>query len=65
MNLRERCDEGDGRWHSLLFYQVERNLTSDARGFVKQAFLAPGNLWKHAAFAVRYAMLRGGREEEN
>ncbi len=32
MNLRERCDEGDGRWHSLLFYQVERNLTSDARG---------------------------------
>lgn len=57
--------ESDARWHPLLYYQVERNLQSqaDARQFLEQAFLTGGLLWKHADFAVRYAMLSSGSEE--
>ncbi len=53
----ERWPEGDPRWHSRLFYQVERNLSGQARDFAKSAFLAPGKLWEHAGFMARYAML--------
>jgi CRISPR/Cas system CSM-associated protein Csm2 small subunit len=63
MELHCRRNKGDARWHSLLFYQIERNLTGAAKNFVKSAFLSPGNLWKHADFAVRYAMLGFGRKE--
>jgi CRISPR-associated protein Csm1 len=64
LDLRERCVKGDGRWHSLLFYQVERNLKGEAKSFVRNAFLWPGAHWKHADFVVRYAMLcsAGGGE---
>lgn len=65
IELHDRWRKGDARWHSLLFYQVERNLTGDASSFVKRAFLSPGDLWKHADFAVRYAMLHGAGEERN
>jgi len=66
LDLRERCDKGDERWHSLLFYQVERNLEGNPRDLIKRSFLNPGDLWKSAAFIVRYTILRaGGKEEEN
>lgn len=65
VELHDRWRKGDARWHSLLFYQVERNLTGEARSFIKHAFLSPGNLWENADFTVRYAMLHGTREEEN
>lgn len=48
------------RWHSRLFYQVERNLNGDAKDFARRAFLSPGRLWRHAGFIVRYAMLHSG-----
>ncbi|MGD0778402.1 MAG: hypothetical protein ABSC05_36945 [Candidatus Solibacter sp.] len=65
IELHGRWRKGDARWHSLLFYQVERNLTGQAKDFVKRAFLSPGYLWKHADFAVRYAMLHSAGEERN
>jgi hypothetical protein len=65
IELHGRWRKGDARWHSLLFYQVERNLTGQAKDFVKRAFLSPGYLWKHADFAVRYAMLHSPGEERN
>jgi hypothetical protein len=65
IELHDRWRKGDARWRSLLFYQVERNLTGAANSFVKRVFLSPGNLWKHADFAVRYAMLRSVGEERN
>ncbi len=65
MELHSRWRMNDARWHSLLFYQMERNLTGDAKGFLHHAFLSPGRLWKHADFAVRYAMLRSAGKEEN
>ena len=65
MELHARRNRGDARWHSLLFYQIERNLTGPAKDFVKTAFLSPGNLWKHADFAVRYAILGSASEGRN
>lgn len=65
VELHDRCRKGDARWHSLLFYQIERNLTGEAKTFIKRAFLSPGDLWKHAGFAVRYAMLCSAGEETN
>jgi len=65
IDLHNRWRNGDARWHSLLFYQVERNLTGDAKSFVKHAFLLPGDLWKYADFAARYAMLHLAGEERN
>jgi CRISPR/Cas system-associated protein Cas10 (large subunit of type III CRISPR-Cas system) len=53
----EHWKEGDPRWHSRLFYQIERNLGGQARDFARSAFLSPGRLWKHAGFMARYAML--------
>lgn len=63
--LHERWQRGDPRWHSLLFYQFERNLTREARRVMADAFLSPGHLWEHAGFIVRYAMLSGGAQEEH
>jgi CRISPR-associated protein Csm1 len=65
VELHDRARNGDARWHSLLFYQIERNLTGEAKSFVRSAFLAPGNLWKHANFIARYAMLHLSGEERN
>jgi CRISPR-associated protein Csm1 len=65
IDLHDRWQKGDERWHSLLFYQLERNLTGEAKSFVRRAFLSPGHLWKHAGFAVRYAMLHTAGEERN
>ena len=65
IDLYERWQRGDPRWHSLLFYQCERNLTPEARRAVAHAFLSPGHLWERADFVVRYAMLRGGAQEEH
>jgi CRISPR-associated protein Csm1 len=65
IDLHGRWRKGDARWHSLLFYQVERNLAGDAKNFIQQAFLSPGEFWKHADFAVRYTMLRSAGEERN
>lgn len=65
IELHERWQRGDERWHSLLFYQVERNLAGAAKDFVKSAFLSPGNLWKHANFAAQYAMLGSASGERN
>jgi CRISPR-associated protein Csm1 len=53
----KRWPEGDPRWHSRLCYQIERNLSGQARDFVTSAFLSPGKLWEHAGFMGRYAML--------
>jgi hypothetical protein len=58
--LHDRYQHGDERWHSRLSYQIERNLSGQARDFARSAFLAPGHLWQHAGFMVRYAMLRAG-----
>ena len=55
--LHDRYRSGDERWHSRLFYQMERNLSSQARDFAKSAFVSPGELWEHAGFMARYAML--------
>lgn len=57
IELHARWRQGDASWHSLLFYQTERNLTGAAKDFVKHAFLSPGNLWRHANFAVQYTIL--------
>ena len=57
IELHGRWRRGDARWHSLLFYQTERNLSGAGRDFVKQAFLSPGKLWRHANFAAQYTML--------
>jgi len=65
IELHGRWRNGDARWHSLLFYQVERNMSGDAKTFVRRAFLSPGDLWKHADFVVRYAMLHSGEREED
>ena len=65
LELHDRASNGDARWHSLLFYQVERNLAGEAKSFVQHAFLAPGDLWKHAVFVARYAMLHLAGEERN
>jgi CRISPR-associated protein Csm1 len=65
IELHGRWRDGDARWHSLLFYQVERNLAGEPRNFIRRAFLSPGDLWKHADFAVRYAMLHTAGEERN
>ncbi len=65
IELHGRWRKGDARWHSLLFYQVERNMGGDAKTFVRRALLSPGDLWKHADFVVRYAMLRSGEREKN
>jgi len=56
LELHARWKEGDARWHSLLYYQVERNLREarEASDFVRQSFLGRGALWPHADFAVRY-----------
>jgi CRISPR-associated protein Csm1 len=63
LELHERWKNGDARWHSLLYYQVERNLREarEASDFMRRAFLAPDNLWPHADFVVRYAMLASSR----
>jgi CRISPR-associated protein Csm1 len=53
----------DERWHSRLYYQVHRNLMGEAREFASAAFLSPGWLWPQVGFAIRYAMLRRGRED--
>jgi len=63
IELHGRWRKGDARWHSLLFYQVERNLGGDAKTFARRAFLSPGDLWEHADFVVRYAMLHSGEKE--
>lgn len=55
--------ERDARWHSLLFYQLERNVDGAAKPFITNAFLSPGALWPHAGFAARYAMLRTAGED--
>jgi CRISPR-associated protein Csm1 len=65
LDLYGRWQKGDERWHPLLFYQLERNLTGQAKSFVKQAFLLPGHLWMYAGFAARYAMLHAAGEERN
>jgi CRISPR-associated protein Csm1 len=65
IELHGRWRKGDARWHSLLFYQVERNMGGDAKTFVRRALLSPGDLWKHADFVVRYAMLRSGEREKD
>jgi len=66
LELHQRWRQGDGRWHSLLYYQVERNLreSPEAGQWVKSAFLKPGEVWPQADFAVRYAMLAGSGEEK-
>ena len=63
IELHARWKTGDNRWHSLLFYQVQRNMSGQAKDFVFNAFLRPGNLWKFADFAVRYAMLSASAKE--
>jgi hypothetical protein len=65
MELHSRWRQGDARWHSLLFYQTERNLAGAARDFVRREFLSVGNLWRHANFAVQYAMLSSASAERN
>jgi CRISPR-associated protein Csm1 len=63
LDLHGRWKGGDARWHSLLYYQAQRNLKDDeSRRFVQQAFLKPGGMWPQADFAVRYAMLAAGAE---
>lgn len=57
--------ESDARWHSLLFYQLERNVAGEAKSYLRDAFLSPGHLWKYAGFVARYAMLSTGREERS
>jgi len=65
LKLHERWRKGDERWHSLLFYQIERNLGGEEMSFIRRAFLSPGNLWKHAGFVVRYVMLHGPEERKD
>jgi len=65
VELHERWRKGNARWHSLLFYQVERNLTGETRALVRRLFLSPGDLWKHADFIARYAMLRSAGKEKD
>lgn len=66
VELHARFRAGDARWHSLLFYQAERNLKGEALDFIRNAFINPASSWKHAAFAARYAMLAGrGQEHED
>jgi CRISPR-associated protein Csm1 len=60
---RDRERRRDARWHSRLYYQVHRNLAGEAREFATAALLSPGWLWPRVGFAVRYAMLRRGRED--
>jgi CRISPR-associated protein Csm1 len=55
-----RGEAGDARWHSRLFYQIERNLSGDAKNFATREFLRPGKSWRHTGFIARYAMLRAG-----
>jgi CRISPR-associated protein Csm1 len=64
LELHARWQAGDQRWRSLLFYQIERNLKEarEAQDALRRAFLTPGDLWKHADFAARYAMLASGGE---
>jgi len=65
LELHTRWRTGDERWHSLLYYQAERNLreATEASRFVQQMLLQPGDGWLHADFAVRYAMLASGAEQ--
>jgi CRISPR-associated protein Csm1 len=62
LGLHTRWKAGDARWHSLLYYQVQRSLRDapDASRMVQQMFLQPGDVWPQADFAVRYAMLTSG-----
>jgi CRISPR-associated protein Csm1 len=66
LELHARWQAGDARWHSLLYYQAQRNLKDapEASRFVQQVFLQPGHVWPHADFAVRYAMLASGAEQK-
>jgi CRISPR-associated protein Csm1 len=57
VELHNRFLKGDARWHYLLSYQVERNVSGPAKDFLRRSFLAPGAQWKHAGFAARFAML--------
>jgi CRISPR-associated protein Csm1 len=63
IELHTRFRKGDERWHPLLFYQVKRNLAGQAKNFIQQVFLSPANLWIHADFVARYAMLCSKRGE--
>jgi CRISPR-associated protein Csm1 len=65
IELHSRWRRGDARWHSLLFYQTERNLSGAGRDFVKHAFLSPGKLWRYANFAAQYNMLGATSAERN
>jgi CRISPR-associated protein Csm1 len=64
LELHHRWLKDDARWHSLLFYQMERNSVGDAKDFIRSKFLSGGFVWKYADFAVRYAMLRSRAEED-
>jgi len=66
LELHTRWKTGDARWHSLLYYQAERNLreAAEVSRIVQQMFLQPGDVWPHADFAVRYAMLASGAAQK-
>ena len=65
MELHEIWRRGDARWHSRLFYQVQRNLNGQAREFITQELLSSGRLWPNASFLVRYTMLSTSAGEGN
>ncbi len=66
LELHTRWKADDARWHSLLYYQDQRNLRDapEASRLVQQMFLQPGDAWPYADFAVRYAILASGAEQK-
>jgi CRISPR-associated protein Csm1 len=63
LHHRWKTQQSGGYHQPFLHYQIERNLgVSAQKEWARKHLLAPGDLWPHAGFLVRYAMLSGKKQ---